>query len=73
MSPTTAAAPQSDVSALKGTASAARPAVTVNDIDFGNVKVGATTRTLTVTNTGNAPLDVTTIGQRPEDQRVHAP
>lgn len=55
---------QTNVSALAGTATAAAPAVTVNDIAFGNVQVGGTsTRTLTVTNTGNAPLNITTTGK----------
>ena len=53
---------QSDVSELNGTASAPAPAVSVNDIDFGTVKVGGSkVATLTVTNTGNAPLHITTI------------
>ena len=53
---------QSDVSELNGTASVLAPAVSVNDIDFGTVKVGGSkVATLTVTNTGNAPLHITTI------------
>jgi hypothetical protein len=53
---------QADVSELNGTATAPAPAVGVNDIDFGAVKVGdSKVATLTITNTGAAALHITTI------------
>ncbi len=74
MSPTTAPPLQTrERLGTRGTATAATPAVTVNDINFGNVQVGATsTRTLTVTNTGNAPLNITTVGRASGDVNVFA-
>ncbi len=49
-----------DVSDLSGTATAApAPVVSVNDLNLGNVKVGATkTGTVTLNNTGNAALHI---------------
>ncbi len=53
---------QSDVSELNGTATVPTPAVSVNDIAFGTVKAGSSkSATLTVTNTGNAALHITTV------------
>ncbi len=55
---------QSDVSELNGTATVPTPAVSVNDIAFGTVKTGASkSATLTVTNTGNAALHITTVAK----------
>ena len=53
-----------DLSDLTGTANAAAPVISVNNVNVGNVKIGSTgSGTMTVQNTGSAALNITRISR----------